>query len=110
MSLAGVLFDLDGVIADSEGLGCTVAVQVSALFGISLSEEDLRRFVGISDREFYSALQEKLPGFPSQRATEEHERIYNSRLNDVRPVPGAIQLARACATAGLKLGVVTGST
>lgn len=54
-----VIFDCDGVLVDSEIIGIAVEIAVLAEFGLTYEERAFKqRFLGMSDRAFYAALDE----------------------------------------------------
>jgi beta-phosphoglucomutase-like phosphatase (HAD superfamily)/SAM-dependent methyltransferase len=110
VALAAVLFDLDGVLVDSEMAGLTIARRITSEMGLTLTDGDLQGFVGISDRTFYDLLNRRYPRFDAVSALSRHEELYLSLLDDLPEVPGAVALVGECVRQGLQLAVVTGST
>jgi len=56
-SVRALIFDFDGVLADTEGLHCAAFQAVAASVGLSLTEEQyLQRFLGLPDRACLAAL------------------------------------------------------
>jgi HAD superfamily hydrolase (TIGR01509 family) len=58
MSAALVIFDCDGVLIDSETITCRVQAERLAAHGFAVTTEDvIRRFTGMRDREMYAILE-----------------------------------------------------
>jgi HAD superfamily hydrolase (TIGR01509 family) len=58
--LALVIFDCDGVLVDSEVIACRAVSEALAAIGHTASAESIaERFVGISNRDMYRALEEE---------------------------------------------------
>jgi len=91
-----VVFDLDGVIADSEGLHAEALHQVGRSIGL---HTDLTQYIGWSDAD---ALADMLAGAGTARPRIEDlldakSREYSRLLGRLRAFPGAAELVRACA-------------
>lgn len=57
MPIRAVIFDFDGVLADTEPLHCAAFQSVVAAVGVSLSRDDyFERFLGLPDRECLAAV------------------------------------------------------
>lgn len=57
--MSAFIFDMDGVIIDSEPLHFEVDLQTLAYFGVASSHEDLERFVGMTNPEMWRILKEE---------------------------------------------------
>jgi len=106
------LFDIDGLLVDSETLGTKVFRQVLADNGIHISLEEAERyFVGRNDIDSYkNVLLEKELDFDIDRVLESHFSIYERELLNVSELPGARQIVRKCHRYGYKIAAVSGST
>jgi HAD superfamily hydrolase (TIGR01509 family) len=51
-----IVFDLDGVLVDSEGIGFTTLQGLLREYGVEYREEDNAPFIGINDRDHFAAL------------------------------------------------------
>ena len=117
--LQGVIFDMDGLLADTESVSfrATVAL-LEREYGVRDAGADDRWFaaiVGMSGRESWPliaghfALPVELPrDLPQLNATygAYHEEALAA---GVEPMPGAPELVRACRAAGLRLGLASSS-
>lgn len=54
-----VIFDMDGVIIDSEPIHLQIAVDYCRELGLLLTDEEFNSFVGTSDREMFTILKKK---------------------------------------------------
>lgn len=106
--LAGAIFDLDGVLADSHPIHLASWRRFLTSVGVPVSDEDLevvregrtkeellRYFMGeVTEDEFSSYAAQK-------------DRIYSEYLNDVNAVSGARHLLHQLKTAGIMLAVAS---
>jgi len=53
---AAIIFDLDGVLVDSEGIGFTILQGLLHEYGVDYREADNTPFIGINDRDHFAAL------------------------------------------------------
>ncbi len=49
-----VLFDMDGLLVDTENVDLSVAVKICHEMGIDLTDEEKESRVGVASRKFYS--------------------------------------------------------
>lgn len=57
--IKGILFDMDGVLIDSEPLILHAAISYFASLGVSVQKEDFTPFIGAGDRSFLCGVAEK---------------------------------------------------
>jgi len=106
----GLVFDLDGVIVDSEPLHLEAFRRALAPFGIALTDEEYyRSYVAFTDRDaFRRALGDRPEALA--RGVAEKQRIFWELFRDrVRAFPDALALLGRL-PAGLPLAVATGAT
>lgn len=97
--IAAVVFDLDGVIVDSEQLWDEVREQYVRETGGTYSESATRDMMGMSSVEWSRYLAESLgvPGTPEQINSAILERMLE-RYGEAPPlIPGAVEAVRRCA-------------
>jgi len=57
--LRGVIFDMDGVLVDSEKFICRAAIAMFAEHGLEVRPEDFRPFVGAGENRYIGGVAEK---------------------------------------------------
>lgn len=105
--ITAVIFDLDGVLIDSEPLHYAVLNRVLVQEGHVLEEEDYNKFIGTTLRHVMTSLVKQF-GLP--RSVEEYEIAYKEELllalkDPIEPTQGARQLVAQIRTHDLKLAV-----
>lgn len=109
ISRRAVIFDMDGVLTDSEPLINAAAVAMFHERGIMVQPEDFIPFVGTGEDRYIGGVAEKY-GVQLDIEAAKH-RTYEIYLSMV-PVqlnafPGAVECVRACRAAGLKTAVAS---
>lgn len=114
LRVKGVIFDVDGTIADSVGMFYEVALEVLHLAGVPPApKERVYELMRVGDDNPL----EKLfpPDYPDPAATL--KRIVDERMSEwmhryhyeTEAVPGSIELLHELATKGVRLGIATSS-
>src|SRR3989338_497567 len=108
----GVLFDVDGLLADSETLVARVFQQVVSSRGIEITLEEAERYqIGRQDKDSYTLFcQEKEHNLDVEGLVKDHFLIYEKELPNVPELPGAKDVVRRCHQFGYKIAAVSGST
>ena len=107
--IRGVIFDMDGVLTDSEPLINAAAIAMFKEKGLEVQPDDFLPFVGTGEDRYIGGVAEK-HGFPlalpaaKRRTYEIYLELVPTRL---RAFPGAPELVRACRQAGLRLAVAS---
>jgi len=107
--IRAVIFDMDGVLTDSEPLINEAARAMFQERGLSVAPEDFRPFVGAGEDRYIGGVAEKyhwpldLPA-AKRRTYEIYLELVPSRL---RAFPGVQALVGACRAAGLRLAVAS---
>lgn len=110
MKIRGVIFDMDGVLCDSEALMAEAAgLMFREQYGVSAPAEDFHPFLGTGEDRFLGGVAEKYgvklqPDRDKARAYEIYLQIIPGRL---QPLPGAHEFIAAARTRGLKLALAT---
>jgi HAD superfamily hydrolase (TIGR01509 family) len=110
--IKAVIFDMDGVISDTQKLHSFVEMQILKEHGVSLNVDEItEKYSGIPDEIFFREVTEGL--VPEQDLPEiirkKWERMYEFSKDKIIPVPGAIELIRKLHYQQLMLGVASSS-
>jgi sugar-phosphatase len=110
--LAAVVFDLDGVLVDSEPFWRQAEIEVFAEVGVVLTEADARETMGLRIDDAVRHWFERRPW--SGRDPAEVERAVTARVAELvaaagEPMPGAVEALRRCGDLGLLVAVCSGS-
>ena len=105
----GVIFDMDGVLLDSEPFICRAAMMMFAERGLIVKPEDFLPFVGAGEDRFIGGVAEKY-GFPLKLQPDK-KRTYEIYLEIIRgnlhPLEGAMAFLKTCRKSGKKLALAT---
>lgn len=108
--ISGIIFDMDGVLCDSEPFICEAAVRMFELrHGIRVRPEDFIPFVGAGEDRYLGGVAGKY-GVTLDLAQDKRS-TYDAYLEIIRgrlkPLPGVIDFIALCRGRGLKLAVAT---
>lgn len=107
--IKGVLFDMDGVLVDSEQFICKAAMLMFEELGVKVIPDDFLPFVGMGENRYIGGVVEKY-GIKADiekikaRTYKIYESIVRGNLN---PLPGAHEFIAKCRKKGLKLALAT---
>jgi HAD superfamily hydrolase (TIGR01509 family) len=112
MRFAAVLFDMDGVLVDSEPLHEEAARQVLRAHEIPVPEGIFDRFRGRPDRTLFAArLQETgRTDLAVDALVAEKAEVYARRSDRIEPLPGVVGLLEMLTERGCPLACVTSAT
>lgn len=93
MKKIGVIFDMDGVIVDSNPYHKIALKEFCSGHGYELTDDQLlKKIYGRTNREWLTALFGKLPEDELLAYTEEKEQLYRKLFNDdIKPLKGLIK-------------------
>jgi beta-phosphoglucomutase family hydrolase len=110
--IRAVIFDMDGVISDTQKLHARVESELLKRHGINLEPDEItRRYAGIPDEVFLSDIS-KIYGVSidiEQFADEKWRLMIETAQEGVDPIPGALELIAMLWKAGFKLAVASSS-
>lgn len=105
----GVIFDMDGVLVDSEPFICKAACMMFAEHGIKAKPEDFLPFVGMGENRFLGGVAEKY-NFPLD-IERDKKRTYDIYLEIIKgaltPLPGVHEFIAKCRAMGKKIAVAS---
>ena len=111
-AIGAVVFDLDGVLIESEHVNVASAHDAFAEAGLRLPDDADRRIVGRHPVDYVPEFAREV-GLPAEvigSLLRLQDRLYRERWAvDVRLVPGAVEVVRSLANDGLRLAVATSS-
>ena len=107
----GVIFDMDGVLSDTEGLHLESLQEILSPFGIRYTDEDNRPFIGMGETEFWQAVCRKfaVPVAPEEMSRRREGAMLRIVARGVKPMPGAVDLVRTLRTRGVPMAVASSS-
>lgn len=100
--MRAVIFDMDGVLTDSEPLICAAAMEMFREQGLVVQAADFHPFVGAGENRYIGGVAEKY-GLPLDivRAKARTYEIYLAMVPErLTAFPGAVELVRQCQAAG----------
>ena len=110
---AAFIFDMDGVIIDSEPIHSAVKMDTFRHFGIDFSERDLDKYMGRTSQAIFADVlaSQPRPGVTVDDLTRyKHEHyIEVLRSGDIHAIRPTVQIIHELADAGLQLAVATSS-
>ena len=109
--IKAVLFDLDGVVIDSEPLYATAEKKLFHEYGISIPEDDWKLFRGSTEGEFYQlAIDRYHIREDKEILMDTGRKLVRQQFNDkLSFMPGFQSLMNRIISFGLKTGLVTSS-
>jgi len=107
--IKGVLFDMDGVLVDSEAFICKAAIMMFRELGVEVNPKDFHPFVGTGENRYIGGVADKY-GIEvdieqvKARTYEIYSKIVKGKLD---PLPGAHEFIQRCRDKGFKLSLAT---
>jgi beta-phosphoglucomutase len=107
--IKGVLFDMDGVLVDSEAFICKAAITMFHEHGLDVKEDDFQPFVGMGENRYLGGVAEKynLPLDITEAKAITYTIYETITKGQLKPLPGALEFITFCREKGLKLALAT---
>jgi beta-phosphoglucomutase len=106
--LKAILFDMDGVLVDSEKIIAQAAVELFALRGAQVDTADFTPFIGTGENRFLAGVSEKYRITMEPGDKELLYQIYNKLVPaNLQPVSGVHQFVDFCKEKGIKMAIAT---
>jgi HAD superfamily hydrolase (TIGR01509 family) len=106
------IFDMDGVIIDSEPIHFDVDIQTMSFFGVSITQNELERYVGMTNPEMWGIIKQEynLP----QSVSEIVEYQLSSKIQllksiEIQPIDGIQELILELKEHNILLGLASSS-
>ncbi len=109
VNIRAVIFDMDGVLTNSEPLINAAAIQMFREKGLTVQPDDFLPFVGTGEERYVGGVAEKYhfpldPAAGKQRTYEIYLDLVPSKLE---AFPGVTELVETCRKAGLRVAVAS---
>lgn len=107
-----VLFDFDGVIANTEESNAAYLEKALSAFGIQLTDDDRKALIGTNDKaRIESLLSRSLVKVTAEDLAGKRRQVGNTYENScIRPMPGVVSLIQEIRGRGMKTGLVTSTS
>lgn len=109
--MEAVIFDVDGVLTDSEPLHLDAANRVLDPFGAKLSEEDNLEYLGLDDRAFWKEMINRfqIEADPDTLKASRVAAVIAMIREGIVPLPGVPEFVTGLVMRGLKIGAASSS-
>jgi HAD superfamily hydrolase (TIGR01509 family) len=107
--IKGVLFDMDGVLVDSEPFICKAAIMMFEELGIKVIPEDFHPYVGMGENRYIGGVaQNHGVHVDIEKVKARTYEIYEQIVKDnLTPLPGAHEFISECRKRGFRLALAT---
>ena len=109
--IKAVIFDMDGVIVESEHMHIEAEQQTMLKHGVRMSAEELHAFTGTTAKFMFTELikKYKLNTTFEEIFDEKEEIMFKLLEKETRPTKGVVELLKKLKQKGIKLGIASSS-
>ncbi len=112
-TVKAVIFDMDGVISDTQGLQASIVEEILRKHDIEISAEEITaKYAGVTDKEFlkiiFKNFRKELSDL-DQIIKEKQEKLMELAKGNISAISGAIELITKLYSQGISLGVASAS-
>jgi HAD superfamily hydrolase (TIGR01509 family) len=110
--IEAIVFDLDGVLVDSEPIHFRAANRVLARYGASIGEAAYRRFIGLGETATWAAWRERwgIRDAVEALVAAHTEARLREIVDGIDAIDAAVELARRLHASGMPLAIASSST
>ncbi len=112
--LEAVIFDMDGVLIDSEPFHLVVNEKIFANLGINLSEDEYHSFIGTTHKDMWSTIKKRynlpqsVPELVNMQVSGNINYIKNEEIGPIK-IKGVTELLSKIARENIKIGIASSS-
>ena len=106
------MFDLDGVLVDSEPIHFRAANRVLSRYGLAIGEDDYRAYIGLGEVATWTdwRARHRIDAPIAQLLAEHTDARLREIAAGISPIDPAVELARRLAGDGMRLAIASSST
>lgn len=109
--IKGILFDMDGVLSDSEQYISKAAIMMFSGLGVNVTPSDFKPFIGTGENRYIGGVAEKYGlNVDIEEVKARTYKIYTKIIKgNLKALPGSVGFVRSCRERGYKIAVATSS-
>ncbi|MDA3847662.1 MAG: HAD family phosphatase [Vallitaleaceae bacterium] len=107
-----MIFDMDGVIIDSEPIHTALDIKMLAGYGIEISAQEIEKFIGISSKVTWEILKNRfqLEATVDELVEESIQlKLHNLSISGIKPITGIVTLLNTVRDLGIPMAVASSS-